>query len=334
MSISELLQRVIDIRAEDPDFSPLNQANRNVEKIVIGQSPTDSSASVIQVPPLPYFDSDFKKLTHLYLWSTAGFDNLPSLAPGQQVLEVRKSSDLVSIDSLPTTLHTLILEDCPKLKTVPELDGKLYSNLQDLSFARCPGISAAWINRLIASAPNLARLDLSGCSQIVGLPAALSHALDRLVLNDCRSLKSLPDPLPLTLRRLELAGASKITQVPDFPRDLDYLNLARTDSLTSLPTFRKNASLRTLFLYRSGILEPPASEHGVTEDTNVARETREFFEDVELVGRGNVRRCKLLFLGNGGAGKTRLALNLNPNYVNRTNDNRGHYPGSTHGVHF
>jgi hypothetical protein len=344
MSITEKLKRVINVWAKEPDFSMLDEPNPVVQKIIIGESPTNSSAVVTQVPPLPYFDTDFKNLAHLYLWTTAGLETLPSLAVGQQVLEVRKSADLTSIDTLPTTLHTLVLEDCPQLVNLPKLNGNAYASLVDLSFARCPGISADWINQLIASAPNLKRVDLSGCPQIINLPPTLPTMLDRLDLNNCVSLKSLPDPLPLTLRRLELSGATAIAELPDFPRDLDYLNLAKTESLTSLPAFPKAAnvkdgsedstSLRTLFLYRSGILEPPASEHGATETTNVAGETREYFEDVELVGKGNVRRCKLLFLGNGGAGKTRLALNLNPNFVNREANQKGDYPGSTHGVHF
>ena len=237
-----------------------------------------------------------------------------------------------------------MLEDCPLLANLPDLDGRRYDSLVDLSLARCSQIPSEWINQLIESAPNLQRLDLSGCKQVVSLPASLPTSLDRLDLNECVSLRSLPDPLPLTLRRLGLRGATAIERLPDYPRDLDYLDLARAESLTSLPPLPRvsaidkdgahDTPLRTLFLYRSGVLEPPASEHGDTETTNVAPQTREFFEDVRLVGKGNVRRCKLLFLGNGTAGKTRLALNLNPNYTNRPAQENGHYPGSTHGVHF
>jgi len=41
-------------------------------------------------------------------------------------------------------------------------------------------------------------------------------------------------------------------------------------------------------------------------ETLPALETREYPDDVELVGKGSVRRCKLLFLGNGSAGKSWL----------------------------
>jgi len=87
---------------------------------------------------------------------------------------------------------------------------------------------------------------------------------------------------------------------------------------------------RTLFLFGSGVLTPPASEHGREEDENVAQRTEDFFRDVALVGQGQVRRCKLLLLGNGGAGKTTLALALDPERDPTT----ANALGSTHAVQF
>lgn len=340
--------RVINVWANEPDFAQLAEPDPNVRKIIIGESPTNASAAVIEVPSLPLFEADFKHLTHLFLWSTSGLENVPGLSTKQQVLEIRKSADLKTIDTLPVTLTTLILEDCPKLNQVPSLDGRQYPRLVELSLAGCAAIDAAWINQLVSHAPNLQRLDLSRCTQVTLLPAQLPCQLDRLDLNDCTALVSLPDPLPLTLRRLGLGRATRLGEAEhwtfqDLPESMDYLDLTQTVSLTRLPKFPKaeptkdkadELKPRTLFLYGSAVLEPPASEHGATAETNVALDTREYQDEVDLVGHGTVRRCKLLLLGNGKSGKTKLALNLNPHFNRADKEQGGHYNGTTHGVQF
>ena len=340
--------RVINVWAKDPDFSPLDGADPNVRTIIIGESPTNASADVTVVLSLPLFEADFRNLTHLYLWSTSGLETVSGLSAKQQVLEIRKSADLKSIDTLPVTLTTLILEDCPKLNAVPSLNGKQYPHLVGISLAGCGAIDAAWINQLVSHAPNLQRLDLSRCTQVTLLPAQLPRRLDRLDLNDCTALVSLPDTLPRTLQRLGLSRATCLGKAehwvfPDLPGSLDYLDLTQTTSLTRLPTFPKaeqpkdkaeQPKPRTLFLYGSAVLEPPASEHGSSAEINVAVDTREYQDEVDLVDRGKVRRCKLLLLGNGKAGKTKLALNLNPHFNRADKEQGGDYNGTTHGVQF
>lgn len=69
---------------------------------------------------------------------------------------------------------------------------------------------------------------------------------------------------------------------------------------------------------------PPASQHG-GESENVARKTREYFEEVAEVGEEEYLGCKILLLGSGGAGKTTLNLSLR-------GISQSHNPGSTHGI--
>jgi hypothetical protein len=108
------------------------------------------------------------------------------------------------------------------------------------------------------------------------------------------------------------------------PGSADNLDFAEMGQLSALP--RSAVRARTLYLYNSGVLMPPASEHGAAPDENVAIRTRAYFDDVELVGQGEVKRCKLLFLERG-AGKTALALRLMGMDPERTT-------GRTHGVQF
>ena len=137
----------------------------------------------------------------------------------------------------------------------------------------------------------------------------------------------MPGRWPENLYRLGLRGAAAISRLPNFPQTLDYVDLAGTKSLEELPAERGQP--RTLFLYGTGIRVPPKSEHGQDAGENVAARTQTFFNDVALVGEGDVKRCKLLVLGNGSAGKTCLSLALtggDPRDAQKL--------GSTHAVQF
>ncbi len=329
---------VINVRAQDTDLSPLDSPSSDVQKIIIGESPTADGAEWTDVPQLPLLETSFKNLTHLFLWKTKSLLRVPKLPPQQLVLEIRESTELTTIDGLPKSLRSLVLENCPLLKQLPEVKGRSFPNLFELTLAGCTAIDPAWIDDLIAASPKLQFIDLSRCSQVTRLLPNLPTSLDRLELNECKNLESLPDPLPLSLRRLGLKGASKIEHIPELRKAIDYVDLAMTTNLRTLPKFPAlerdakgditNVQPQTLFLYGSGVLEPPASEHGASADTNVAFDTREYQGEVELVGSGTVRRCKLLLLGNGKAGKTKLALNVNPHL------NSNQYNGTTHGIQF
>ena len=122
-------------------------------------------------------------------------------------------------------------------------------------------------------------------------------------------------------------GRARCVPYPPPHKWPDYVDLAETESLQELGRPRE---LRTLFLYGSGVLVPPASEHGEKAEDNVAERTLSFFEDVDLCGSGDVKRCKLLVLGNGDAGKTSLSLALVPGQ----DPQMAKKLGSTHGVQF
>lgn len=298
-----------------------------VRKIVLGQLGDDAKKTPLVIPALPPdFATRFEKLTHLYLWNCTGFTTLPPLPKDLQCLDVRGCGDLASIANLPEELETLVLENCDQLGGLPAVETPC-GKLDDLSLKGCPLIPAAWVTAMLKAPPNLRRFDASDNPQLVRIPR-WPVGLDRIDLNGCTGLEALPKAWPARLRRLGLWGASAVKRLDDLPESLDYLDLAHTESLMVLP--EKHGRLRTLFLFGSGVRVPPASEHGGEAGENVAARTAAYLSDVALVGRGEVKRCKLLLLGNGGAGKTCLSLTLTPG----RDPAEAQKLGSTHGVQF
>jgi internalin A len=319
---------VINIRASQPAIAPLLDRNPNVQKIIIGESPTSDDANSTSIASLPHLDSTFSNLSHLYLWKIDIAPKVASLPSKLRCLEVRACKDLTTLDNLPINLETIVIEDCPLLQSLPELNHKTYSHLRELSLAGCPKIPPNWIHELVNRAPQLTILNLSRCNQLEEIPISLPSQLEVLELNDCTKLNALPMQLPSSLRRLGLRGSSQLALPSNYEMSCnpDYIDLAMTTSLLHLPKLGTDPAPRTLYLYGSGILAPPSSEHGTTPTSNVAEDTLDYFREIDLVGKGSVQRCKLLFLGNGYAGKTELALNLI--------DKSHLYPGTTHGVQF
>ena len=317
--------QVIDCPDTAPDWDAWGP---EVRKIVLGQlSHREEKKKPLRLTALPpNLAKRFPKLTHLYLWNIEGPESLPILPAGLECLDVRGCGDLTKVFSLPATLDTLVLEDCAVLADLPALKTDALPNVVDLSVQGCGKIPARWIEDALASARALRRFDASGCGQIKEIES-WPPKLDRIDLNRCSGLTALPKRWPKPLRRLGLRGADALEKLEDLPEGVDYLDLAGTRSLEALP--RCWGKPRTLFLHGSGVLMPPASEHGKDVSENVAVRTRGYFDDVALVGQGEVKRCKLLFLGNGDAGKTNLALRLQPGKDPNTDN-----PGTTHGVQF
>ena len=331
------MSRVINIQSAD-DQHALSSRSDEVLAIVVGNSPTGLDAGTLPVDDLPEFREQFRNVTRINLWALSGCRFVPETADVLETLDVRSCPDLKSIENLPSSLKSLVLENCESLVDLPVSP---LPDLRELSLAGCDKVSANTIRSLIENSPQLEVLDLSRCSQLDYLPVRLPKNLRRLELNECTALRSLPEQLPIRLRRLGLRRAESLTSIPRLPDSIDYVDLAFTEKLEELPDFPasqpdaepEDQRPRTLFLFGSGASEPPASEQGITSQTNVAIDTRDFFEEAELVGRGTVNRCKLLLLGNGSAGKTNLAYRLHPDRDPSENDGPPDRI-STHGIQF
>lgn len=299
----------------------------HITKMVLGKLDADEDKNLtLQLPE--NFRDLFPNLKWLHLWGIKSLAKLPALPEELEELDVRQCPDLKELPELPGGLAVLVLEGIPAGN--PSQLPDEFLRLVELSLQNSPnlvdekGTANAWLGRV----PVLRFLDIRGLTGLRSLPPELPASLEAVTCNDCRELDTLPEYWPGGLRRLELANTS-VTSLPEFPDALDYLNLAGCGKLESIPTeWIHTPRPRTLFLHGSAVKSPPASQHGQDENTNVAEETRQYFRDKELVGEGQVKRCKVLLLGNGGAGKTTLNLALTGK--NPKTDN----PGTTHGIQF
>ncbi len=322
-------ERVINSVYAVPEWGKYTTA---VRKIVLGRTPGEGGggeAAGLELHELPEdLWRDFPEMTHLYLWGIKGLRELPRLPDGLQCLDLRGCADLEMLPALPATLTTLLLDGAKALTGVSDVDLLDLPDLEELSLNECVGLREAWILGLLRVAPKLRRFEAKGCSQITKI-LVWPRALVDVRLNECAGLTSVPAKWPEKLRRLELRGAAALATLPVFfPASLDYINLEEMRSLRTLP--QRQGRPRTLFLFGAGLLMPPASELGERSGENVAERTEAYFADVALAGKGEVKRCKVLLLGNGGAGKTSLALAAATNKDPREADKHG----STHGVQF
>ena len=304
-----------------------------VGKIVIGSLETSQAVSEGIVAEIGRCR---ETLTHLHLWGLTGLEKLTGLPPGLQCLDVRNCPDLSSIGEVPNqNLRTLVLENCGGVEVSPAADSR-FPELRDLSVKDSLRISPAAVRALVAAgcSPVLERFDASGNDALTRIDD-WAETLQDVRLDGCTALANLAG-FPMQLRRLQLGGTA-LRRLPDFPSSgtLGYIDLSGMRSLDRLPEMP--AYPRTLFLHGSGVLMPPASEHGAAASENVAVRTRAYFDDYALAGPGEVRRCKLLVLGNGCAGKTCFSLRLVGDDPRRTCDD--YEPeedriGSTHGIQF
>lgn len=315
----------------DVDWQPKKPVSQIVpiSKIVIGKPPQEDQSESESTSLLKSFPDNFAdlypELTHLYLWRIEDLKSLPNLPASLKCLDVRGCQKLKTIVNLPESLDTLVLDYCDKLELSEVNSNVRFPALRDFSIRKSTSIQESWIQEVVQHAEALQKVDLSGCSQLHRISSWPESLVD-IRLDNCDQLKLLPK-WPSQLRRINLRSAVSIQKLQNLPESIDYIDLAYTRALRELPLGYEKA--RTLFLYDSGIDIPPDTEKGSDDEQNVAEDVAAYFEDVQLTGRGEIKRCKLLILGNGEAGKTCLSLNLTGR-----DPKESEVLGSTHGIQF
>lgn len=307
----------------------------SVARLVLGRLDQAGSVydwgAILSVVEHPGLREHFPNLTHLHLWGLP-LKQIGALPPALKELDVRNCPALEKIEDLPVeNLEVLVLWQCRALASLAAV-GAL-RELVELDLRDLPLVEEKWIHDAIRQCTaKLWKLDLSGCSKLASLPR-LKVGLKDLRVNDCPKLTALPGNWPAGLRRLELANTPVTSEaIPAWVDSLDYVNLSGTAKMTRLPegfsATRANFP-RTLFLFGSGVRQPPAVLHGKEPAENVAKAVFRYFEQGREIGFGSIRRCKLLFLGNGQAGKTSLALALEGDAAPAETAKK---EGSTHGI--
>lgn len=313
MSSSPKTIRIVAENSKPGEFfsEPMGQSIR----IVVGER----GEKRIDLPRLPNLSRVAPELKELILRNVAAIQAVRQLPGSLIALEILGAPDLEKIELPACSLFRLTLIDCPKLSAIEFPDGTEWQEMEELILRGCSSLPSNVISALVGAAPNLLELDLSRCQQSNPLVGRLPTRLERLRLDGCSRQEQLPSGLPADLRYLSLQNCTGLKSIPKLPESCDYCDLSGTRQLRTLPVFPRSnsnqASMeerlpRSLFLCGSGILEPPAFEHGRTPQTNVAAITHAYRNDCELAGKGNALRCKLLLLGNSTAGKTEFAHQL------------------------
>jgi internalin A len=184
------------------------------------------------------------------------------------------------------SLQTLGLSECRELKKLT-LPTDLRS-LQTLDLSLCDGLIELTLPTGLRS---LQMLDLSGCWQLRELTLSTGlRSLQTLCLFECEQLKELALPNGLrSLQRLVLSGCEQLRR------------FAPLESL--LPT------LQELCLFGCKLEDLPTEICGESNDENVLAKIRAHYEDLKA-GQWHDTEVMVLFLGNGGTGKTQLCRRL------------------------
>jgi internalin A len=212
-----------------------------------------------------------------------------------------------------TSLKSLSLKKCKQFSGDLRLLAELKS-LQSLELSEC---ELSGDLRPLAGLTSLQTLDLSGCTRLIGglSPLAGLTSLQTLDLAICEQLTGDLSPLAglTSLQTLALAGCEQLrgglSPLAEL-KSLHWLDLhgcawiRRFSPLESLlPT------LHELYLAGCKFEDLPSEICGSDFEQNVVHEVRAHYKDLESEQRIDVE-VKVLFLGNGGTGKTQLCRRL------------------------
>jgi internalin A len=221
------------------------------------------------------------------------------------------SGDLRPLAGL-ASLQTLGLSGCRQLSDLSPLAG--LASLQTLYLCYCEQLGDF---RPLAGLTSLQTLDLSQCGQLSGdlSPLAALASLQTLDLSGCGQLHSDLGPLAglTSLQTLNLSGCG---QLRGDLGPLAGLASLRELNLSGCPGVRRFAPLESLLttlqdlrLFGCELEDLPSEVCGEGSYENVLAKVRAHYKDLKS-GQRRDAEVKVLFLGNGGTGKTQLCRRL------------------------
>ena len=268
-----------------------------------------------------YFECCGNRLKTLNIFRLS--TQLPSLDSLAQLTALNLSfcdslTHLPSLDSL-SQLTTLNLSGCRSLAQLPCLDS--LAQLTTLKLSECTSLAQL---PCLDSLSQLTTLDLSGCENLTQLPSLDSLSqLTALSLSRCRSLTQLPslDYLSL-LTTLNLYGCENLTRLPDSLRHIRSLRMLELGFMHLqelpdwLPEIAEGFSLDVLSPVGKGkaIVNLCRTTIKAIPDMSIFLQPYDvvckWFEERRLGRAQTLNEIKVVFLGDGEAGKSHTIARL------------------------
>lgn len=276
-------------------------------------------SSLTELPEL----KNLTQLTKLNLSRCSSLNKLPGLENVTQLTELDLSccSNLTELPGLEnlTQLTKLNLLDCARLDSLPDL-----KNLTQLTYLNLFGCRNLTALPGLENLTQLTHLNLFGCRKLIVLPSLENLTqLTNLNLFGCSSLIAVPTLEKSTnLSKLDLANCHRINELPPFLRNLTSLcrlNL-RGMKLRSLPDWLPEIAEK--FSQTSGQESGENKAIIYLENTTVEdipdmsifdqpfEVIEEFFRQRTLGQTQMLNKIKVVFLGDGEAGKSHTIARL------------------------
>ncbi|PHT35317.1 hypothetical protein CQW23_27117 [Capsicum baccatum] len=234
----------------------------SLRKLRISSCPELNLETPIQLASLKRFEVDNSPKAGVIFDEAELFT---SQLEGMKQIEELDISDCISLTSLPistlpSTLKTIRIRRCRKLKLEASDSSKMNSNmfLEKLELDECDSISSPELvprarNFYVESCQNLTRflipngterLSFWYCENLKIFSVACGTQMTSLTIYDCQKLKRLPELLP-SLKELRLSYCPEIESFPDggLPFNLQLLEISYCEKLVN---GRKEWRLQTL----------------------------------------------------------------------------------------
>jgi internalin A len=230
-----------------------------------------------------------------------------NLASGEMLEDLSPLAHLTSLQSLNLRGCRNLLGDLSPLAGL--------TSLQLLDLCGCQRLSGDLSS--LAHLTSLQSLDISGCPNLLGdlSPLAGLTSLQSLDLSWCQELSGDLSPLA-SLTKLQSLSIDACKKLSGDLSPLAHLTKLQSLSLSFCSGFRWFAplesllpTLKTLRLYFCKFEDLHPEVRGEGEFDNVLDKVRAHYEDLKS-GQRIDAEVKVLFLGNGGVGKTQLCRRL------------------------
>ncbi|XP_060669776.1 putative disease resistance protein At3g14460 [Ziziphus jujuba] len=161
-----------------------------------------------------------------------------------QVLKIEHCKNLISLvheeeysNCAATCLESLVIRNCPSLKSISSANGSLPARFKHLSIRYCPTLQCLSWGKL---PDNLRNLEIYDCDNLICLSSSceLPEALESFQIWSCNRLESLKATLPKSLKSLLICNCGQLKWITDrFDGNncLQYIYIKWRKDLGSLP---------------------------------------------------------------------------------------------------